>query len=56
LAREAKVLAAMQKQPDGSVQDWVRLAYDDAPPQLWPIAERSLLAHVERIRALCGRQ
>ena len=56
LAREAKVLAAMQRQPDGSVQDWVRLAYDDAPPQLWPIAERSLLAHVERIRALCGRQ
>ncbi|WP_198968961.1 MBL fold metallo-hydrolase [Xylophilus sp. ASV27] len=56
LSREAKVLAAMQRQPDGSVQDWVRLAYDDTPPQLWPIAERSLLAHVERIRALCGRQ
>ncbi|MDR0227087.1 MAG: MBL fold metallo-hydrolase [Burkholderiaceae bacterium] len=56
LAREAKVLAAMRQQPDGSVQDWVRLAYDDAPPQLWPIAERSLLAHVERIRALCTRQ
>jgi glyoxylase-like metal-dependent hydrolase (beta-lactamase superfamily II)/8-oxo-dGTP pyrophosphatase MutT (NUDIX family) len=56
LAREAKVLAAMRQLPDGSVQDWVRLAYDDAPPKLWPIAERSLLAHVERIRALCGRQ
>ncbi|CAB5723295.1 hydroxyacylglutathione hydrolase [Delftia tsuruhatensis] len=56
LAREAKVLAAMRQLPDGSVQDWVRLAYDDAPSRLWPIAERSLLAHVERIRALCTRQ
>ena len=52
LAREAKVLRAMQAAPDGTPQDWVRLAYDDAPPALWPIAERSLLAHVERIRAL----
>lgn len=52
LAREAKVLHAMQAEPDGSPQDWVRLAYADAPPALWPIAERSLLAHVERIRAL----
>ena len=52
LAREAKVLRAMAAAPDGAPQDWVRLAYDDAPPALWPIAERSLLAHVERIRAL----
>ncbi|MET1114462.1 MAG: MBL fold metallo-hydrolase [Comamonas sp.] len=52
LAREAKVVRAMQAAPDGSPQDWVRLAYSDAPPALWPIAERSLLAHVERIRAL----
>lgn len=52
LAREAKVLRAMQAAPDGTPQDWVRLAYDDAPPALWPVAERSLLAHVERIRAL----
>lgn len=52
LAREAKVLKAMQALPDGSVHDWVRLAYADVPEQLWPIAQRSLLAHVERIRAL----
>lgn len=52
LAREAKVLRAMQAAPDGAPEDWVRLAYDDAPPALWPIAQRSLLAHVERIRAL----
>ncbi|WP_288013801.1 hypothetical protein, partial [Diaphorobacter sp.] len=39
-------------QPEGSMDDWVRLAYDDVPPRMWPIAQRSLLAHVERIRML----
>lgn len=52
LEREAKVLAAMQALPDGSMDDWVRHAYDDVPPRMWPVAQRSLLAHVERIRAL----
>jgi len=52
LAREAKIIAAMRQLPDGSPQDWVRLAYDDTPEPLWPLAERSLLAHVQRIRAL----
>ncbi len=52
LAREAKVLAAMQALPGGSMDDWVRHAYDDVPPRMWPVAQRSLLAHVERIRSL----
>ena len=52
LAREAKVLAAMQALPQGSMDDWVQHAYDDVPPRMWPVAQRSLLAHVERIRAL----
>lgn len=52
LAREAKVLAAMQQKPEGSVQDWVALAYAETPQALWKLAERSLIAHVERIRAL----
>ena len=26
-------------------------AYDDVPPRMWPVAQRSLLAHVERIRS-----
>ncbi|MBS0507454.1 MAG: MBL fold metallo-hydrolase [Proteobacteria bacterium] len=52
LAREAKVLAAMQALPAGSMEDWVRLAYDDVPERMWPVAQRSLLAHVERIRML----
>ena len=51
LAREAKVLAAMQALPQGSMEDWVRHAYDDVPERMWPVAQRSLLAHVERIRA-----
>ncbi len=54
LAREAKVLAAMQALPQGSTQDWVRHAYGDVPERMWPVAERSLLAHVERIRALAA--
>jgi recombination protein RecT len=52
LARESKVVAAMQARPDGTMEDWVRLAYDDVPERLWPVAQRSLLAHVERIRML----
>lgn len=52
LAREAKVLAAMREVPQGSAEDWVALAYADTPTALWPLAQRSLLAHVERIRAL----
>jgi hypothetical protein len=52
LHREAKVLAAMKALPQGDVDAWVPLAYDDTPPAVWPLARRSLLAHVERIRAL----
>lgn len=52
LQREAKVIAAMRARPEGGVEDWVALAYDDVPPKVWPMARRSLLAHVERIRAL----
>ena len=54
LQREAKVLRVMQAQPHGSMDDWVKLAYDDVDPRIWPVAKRSLLAHVERIRSLGG--
>lgn len=50
LKREAKILGVMQKHPEGTMDDWVKLAYDDVPPRLWPVAMRSLMAHVERIR------
>ncbi len=52
LKREAKILGVMQQHPHGSMDDWVQQAYDDVPPRLWPVAMRSLLAHVERIRML----
>jgi glyoxylase-like metal-dependent hydrolase (beta-lactamase superfamily II)/8-oxo-dGTP pyrophosphatase MutT (NUDIX family) len=52
LKREAKVMAAMQARPEGNMDDWVELAYDDVPPRMWPVAKRSLLAHVQRIEAM----
>jgi glyoxylase-like metal-dependent hydrolase (beta-lactamase superfamily II)/8-oxo-dGTP pyrophosphatase MutT (NUDIX family) len=54
LAREAKVARAMQAAPGGSMDDWVKLAYDDVPERLWPVAKRSMQAHVERIQSLGG--
>ncbi|MGD9586398.1 MAG: MBL fold metallo-hydrolase [Brachymonas sp.] len=54
LAREARVLAAMQGSPSGSLDDWVAHAYSDTPATLWPLARRSLLAHVEHLR-MTGR-
>ncbi|MFT3812622.1 MAG: MBL fold metallo-hydrolase [Acidovorax sp.] len=54
LAREAKVAAAMRALPHGSLQDWVRVVYGDVPERLWPVAQRSLLAHVEHIQELAG--
>ena len=32
-----------------SLQDWLPLAYDDVPEALWPVALRSLQAHVEHL-------
>jgi len=52
LRREAKIVAAMQARPQGGLEDWVELAYDDVPPRMWPVAKRSLLAHVQRIESL----
>lgn len=50
LRREAKIAAVMRRLPDGTPDEWLPLAYDDVPPKLWPVAARSLAAHVERIR------
>ena len=54
LAREAKVARAMQALPEGSMDDWVKMAYDDVPQRLWPVAKRSMLAHVEHLKSLGG--
>ncbi len=52
LKREAKILKVMQALPDGTLDDWVPLAYDDVDERIWPVAKRSLLAHVERIQSM----
>jgi glyoxylase-like metal-dependent hydrolase (beta-lactamase superfamily II) len=56
LKREAKIAAAMQKLPEGTPDDWLPLAYDDVPERMWPVAARSLAAHVARIRQLAAPQ
>jgi recombination protein RecT len=50
LQREAKVAAVMAQRPAGSIDEWLPQAYDDVDPRLWPVAKRSLLAHVERLQ------
>jgi recombination protein RecT len=57
LAREAKIIAAMHSagisnNTPQSRQQLLPLAYNDAPPALWPVAERSLDAHITRILTL----
>ena len=49
-AREARVRAALAALPDGTPDQWLPLAYADVSPALWPVAMRSLLAHVEHLR------
>jgi len=50
LQREAKIARVMSEHPDGDIDQWLPLAYDDVPPRLWPVARRSLLAHVQRLQ------
>jgi recombination protein RecT len=52
LKREAKIIAAMKLKPEGSIEELVPIAYSDVDAKLWPIAARSLTAHVQRIRQL----
>jgi glyoxylase-like metal-dependent hydrolase (beta-lactamase superfamily II) len=50
LKREAKIACVMRELPNGTPEEWLPLAYDDVPERMWPVAARSLAAHVERIR------
>lgn len=50
LRREAKVLAALSPQAE-PLSTLVRRVYDDVAPQLHPLAERSLLAHLLKLGA-----
>ena len=51
-AREATIRAAMQAQPHGTPESWLPIAYADVAPALWPVAMRSLLAHIEHIQKI----
>lgn len=48
LMREGKVMAALGPS-DLPVSDLVARAYADTPRKLWPLAERSLLAHLAKL-------
>lgn len=50
LAREQAVLAALDETPR-SVRELVPRVYADVPPERWPLAEHSLLAHLIKLEA-----
>ena len=54
LKREAKIKAVIEALPNGTLDDWVPMAYDDVDERIWPVAKRSLLAHVERIQSFAA--
>lgn len=47
--REDKVLAAVEEHGPINARALVPHAYDDTPEKAWPLAERSLLAHLEKL-------
>ena len=51
LAREAKVVAALMNFPGLTTGELVPHVYQDAPQHLCKLAERSLLAHLEKLEA-----
>jgi recombination protein RecT len=52
LKREGKVIAALREHPQASVDALLPMVYADVDATLWPVAKRSLAAHIERIQAL----
>ena len=49
LKREAKVLDALKRKSPCSLDELVPLAYDDTPERLYPVARRSLHAHLIKL-------
>lgn len=47
--REDRVLAALSTGGRQRIDELVAIAYSDTPPILWPLAERSLLAHLDKL-------
>ena len=51
MSREAKVIAAMQKLGPATIDELVTAVYDDVSPKLYPVAARSLSAHLDKLIA-----
>jgi len=60
LRREDKIAAALAARPGVRAEELVPLAYADTPAPFWPLAVRSTLAHLEKLRregrAVCDRE
>jgi glyoxylase-like metal-dependent hydrolase (beta-lactamase superfamily II) len=50
LQREAKVFAAVRDHAGLAIHDLVRVVYEDVAENLYPLAERSLLAHLLKLQ------
>jgi glyoxylase-like metal-dependent hydrolase (beta-lactamase superfamily II) len=50
LKREAKVLATLRAHAPATLEQLLPHAYDDVDPRLLPVAARSLLAHLDKLR------
>lgn len=51
LRREEKAAAAVANSPGATLHELVKVVYADVNPSLHPLAERSLLAHLEKLAA-----
>jgi glyoxylase-like metal-dependent hydrolase (beta-lactamase superfamily II)/8-oxo-dGTP pyrophosphatase MutT (NUDIX family) len=51
LKREAKVRASLREHGPATLEQLLPHAYDDVDPRLLPVAARSLLAHLEKLKA-----
>ena len=50
LMREHQIVAALAQAQSATVPELVAVAYADTPKALWPLAQRSLLAHLGKLR------
>ena len=50
LKREQKVVDAFAAKNPATIDELVPLAYDDVPPQVHPVARRSLHAHLLKLQ------
>ena len=49
LAREAKVVAALRRRGPATLEELVPAVYDEVSPKLYPVAARSLSAHLDKL-------